>query len=558
MRNGCKAACLLAACLPFAALAEPAPLRFKSRTVSPEPASSLSSEQARRERVVLLQFSELPAPERLRAAGVAPLNYVPDRGMLARIHGHARLDALPELRWVGRLPAPDKLAAPAKAALSAGRATLLVEAVGDIGHPELEGLIAGAGGVAQTRQVLPTHMRLVTGDAAVFERLAADPRITWVMPAGERLIAGEPLYYCAGAMTDYGSVANFALVKPGWDGSGLGPAHLTYVFHNGTPAIANDDEQLAVEAAMAEWAAHADLTFTETTMTGLLDSIEVLWAFGNHGDGYPFDGPGTVLAHAFFPSPPNPEPIAGDLHFDAAEPWSLAADIHQFTVALHELGHSLGLAHSNVVDAVMAPFYAGPVAGLHPDDIAALRTLYSGPSIPADPCAPAPVAGCTALSRLDLKISVRAGEPDKTSLRFKASGAITPALFFGVPVADTAHSTCVYDANGDPLAELNVASNEGFWKQSQGNERALTRYRNRAGNSDGVTLVQQVSGANTRVQVKARGAQLDPLLNLAGFTPAGLRVQQVTTGDACVEAVFPSGSIEIDLAKGRLKAKVRP
>jgi hypothetical protein len=50
-----------------------------------------------------------------------------------------------------------------------------------------------------------------------------------------------------------------------------------------------------------------------------------------------------------------------------------------FTVALHELGHSLGLGHSEVTGSVMEPVYAGSRRSLHPDDIAGIQALYSVP-----------------------------------------------------------------------------------------------------------------------------------------------------------------------------------
>ena len=49
-----------------------------------------------------------------------------------------------------------------------------------------------------------------------------------------------------------------------------------------------------------------------------------------------------------------------------------------FQTAAHEFGHSLGLSHSDVGGALMAPFYVGykPYMTLHEDDIRAIQHLY--------------------------------------------------------------------------------------------------------------------------------------------------------------------------------------
>ena len=93
---------------------------------------------------------------------------------------------------------------------------------------------------------------------------------------------------------------------------------------------------------------------------------------GYHNDGYPFDGTGHILAHAFFPGAGR----GGDVHFDADEAWILDEtnnhldDYYQrdingyevtnslFTVAVHEFGHSLGLSHSSVKGSIMYPWYS--------------------------------------------------------------------------------------------------------------------------------------------------------------------------------------------------------
>jgi hypothetical protein len=161
---------------------------------------------------------------------------------------------------------------------------------------------------------------------------------------------------------------------------------ITYVFVNGTGQLDGDVERDLVRRAFALWAEQTALTFTEVTDNNA--DIVIGWAAGDHGDGDPFDGPGDVLAHASFPNPYDNSQVF--LHFDDDERWvnSETRNVDLLTVAAHEIGHTLGLAHSNDPDALMFPSYSGPRRFLGDDDIAGVQSLYGVASAPQ----PAPEA----------------------------------------------------------------------------------------------------------------------------------------------------------------------
>lgn len=157
---------------------------------------------------------------------------------------------------------------------------------------------------------------------------------------------------------------------------------LTYYFSNGTGDISEDQEQQAIEDAFNLWTDVSPLTFAEVGSASQAD-IVIKWATGSHGDGSAFDGMDGILAHAFYP-PPNGS-YAGDVHFDDAENWTLSErsssnqPMDLVTVAAHELGHSLGLGHSQVQGSLMYPYYGGSHRYLAQDDIDGIQNLYGPP-----------------------------------------------------------------------------------------------------------------------------------------------------------------------------------
>ncbi|KAK0158536.1 hypothetical protein PV328_009527 [Microctonus aethiopoides] len=131
-----------------------------------------------------------------------------------------------------------------------------------------------------------------------------------------------------------------------------------------------------IARAFAVWSEYTDLTFTQKRSGQV--HIDIRFERGEHGDGDPFDGPGGTLAHAYFPV------YGGDAHFDDSEHWTVNSyrGTNLFQVAAHEFGHSLGLSHSDIKSALMAPFYRGydPNFMLDSDDVQGIQALYGSKS----------------------------------------------------------------------------------------------------------------------------------------------------------------------------------
>ncbi|MCI4384021.1 hypothetical protein PGIGA_G00033640 [Pangasianodon gigas] len=135
--------------------------------------------------------------------------------------------------------------------------------------------------------------------------------------------------------------------------------------------------------ALKVWSDSTNLQFHAVSKDEA-DRAEIRISFEHslHDDGYPFDGKGGTLAHAFFPGQAD---ISGDTHFDDEETWTYGAPdgvgTDLFTVAVHEFGHALGLSHSSADPSIMRPYYDGPVGDiakytLPTDDLHAIQTLY--------------------------------------------------------------------------------------------------------------------------------------------------------------------------------------
>lgn len=157
------------------------------------------------------------------------------------------------------------------------------------------------------------------------------------------------------------------------------PMTLTYAFspQNLVDYLSLRDIRIVFKRAFSRWSSVVPITFVETADYGFAD-IKIGFYTGDHGDGQSFDGVLGILAHSF--SPEN-----GKLHLDASERWAIdfesekskvAVDLQ--SVAVHEIGHLLGLAHSTVKDAVMYPSLKPRQirVDLTLDDVKGVQSLY--------------------------------------------------------------------------------------------------------------------------------------------------------------------------------------
>uniref|UniRef100_A0A5B7BLC4 Putative metalloendoproteinase 1 n=1 Tax=Davidia involucrata TaxID=16924 RepID=A0A5B7BLC4_DAVIN len=160
--------------------------------------------------------------------------------------------------------------------------------------------------------------------------------------------------------------------RPRWPAS---RSQLSYAFENQL----SDSVKAVFSRAFDRWSAVIPLTFAETSSIYTAD-IRIGFFSGDHGDGEPFDGVLGTLAHAF--SPPS-----GLFHLDGDEDWVIDSDITTSSVvsavdlesvAVHEIGHLLGLGHSSIEEAIMYPTIPSGTRKtvLAGDDIQGVQELY--------------------------------------------------------------------------------------------------------------------------------------------------------------------------------------
>jgi len=140
-----------------------------------------------------------------------------------------------------------------------------------------------------------------------------------------------------------------------------------------------------------------DLTLKAFHLWSLVSGLDPLWIKDwrdanivistGRGRRSNFDGPSGTLAWAFLPCGTQK---SVDLKFDLDERWARGSPsrgrIIYYNVAVHEIGHALGIPHIQVGGEtnIMAPVYSANVDELGPTDVKSIQVRYGEPDSKPD------------------------------------------------------------------------------------------------------------------------------------------------------------------------------
>jgi hypothetical protein len=167
------------------------------------------------------------------------------------------------------------------------------------------------------------------------------------------------------------------------DGTSVGGTP-SVLFQTMNAKFATATWELQIQKAAAVWEAVANINLAQVSDDGSPEACN-----GNQQDDPRFgdirigaiDLGTSVLGETFLPPPFNGGTDAGDifLNSDPVATWNINSAFDLETVAIHELGHALGLGESQVSTACMYAYYNATKQSLTSDDIAGIQSVWGAP-----------------------------------------------------------------------------------------------------------------------------------------------------------------------------------